>query len=179
RFGSDFAASVCLFLDHPQPGLPVNVAYWEQFHPFDGYFEGEKFLLTGYSPEVGIFVDHGPTPDAAFEAVYEKVCDEEAFSFPNRYMRLDLDDTGYPNAIMDRFQQLSEMGMTGRENQRRNDSPSTASIQHGRGLLEGHRRNAPDSDLGPGRSGSRAADSDSRTRRMVSVPEAGRSARRY
>jgi hypothetical protein len=178
RFGTDFAASVCLFLDHPQEGLPVNVAYWEQFHPFDGYFEDEKFLLAGYSPEVGIFVDHGPTPEAAFDAAYAKLCDGEAMSFPNRYMRLDLADGGYPNAIVDRFQQLTKMGMTGRENQRGDHPASTAPLQHGRGLLDGPKRDTPDSHLRAG-SRPRTPDSDSRAGRMVSVPEKGRSAGGY
>lgn len=111
RFSKDFAASVCLFLDHPVPGLPVNVKYPEQFHPFDGYREGEKFLLSGFSPEVGIFVDTGPTPEAALANVYDKLTDEEAYSFPNRYFRMDLMETDYPNSILKRYDALRDMGL--------------------------------------------------------------------
>lgn len=113
RFSKGFAASVCLFLDQPTPGIPVKTRHFDQFFPFDGYYEDGKFLLAGYSPEVGIFVDKGPTVEDAFEAVYEKM-GREAISFTGKWQRMDLGEEGYPNAIPTRFKELEKMGMTGR-----------------------------------------------------------------
>lgn len=164
RFGSDFAASISLFLDHPQEGLPVYVEDWDQFFPFDGYFEDDQFLLAGYSPEVGIFVDRGPTIEDAFGAAYDKLTNDEAMSFPNRYFRMDLAESGYPNAILDRWRQLESLGLTGREHSRRSDSTRTATLQHHRGLLDRPSGRASSSDFSTRRGYVRDARPDSRTR---------------
>lgn len=173
RFADDFAASVCLFLDHPVPGLPVNVKYGEQFHPFDGYKEKGKFLLSGFSPEVGIFVDCGTTPEDAIDRAYEKLCDEEAFSYPNRFFRLDLGDSGYPNAIVDRYHQLEQKGLTGREDSYRDDSASRTVLQHNRQLVHRPGRDRADSRVGPRGDGPRDAHRDSRAGGVGAVRASG------
>lgn len=129
RFSQDFGVSLCLFIDHPQEGLPVNVErFWDRFFPFDGYEEGGKFLLTGYSPEVGIFLSRGRTIESAFQSAYNDLIDEEGCSYPGRYLRMDLADGGYPNAVLDRYHTLEEMGLTGREDTRRDDTTRSASV---------------------------------------------------
>lgn len=134
RFRPDFAASVTLFLDHPTPGLPITEKGMEQFYPFDGYKEKGKTLLAGYSSEVGIMVGEGATPEAAFDAVYAEL-QQEAVSYPGRYYREDLADTGYSNAILDRWRQLDSLGLTGREKHpHRNDSTRGPAVSHRGGL---------------------------------------------
>jgi phosphoribosylamine-glycine ligase len=113
RFREGWAASLTVFLDHPREGLPVHLDEWwvEHFYPFDGYQEDETWLLTGYSDEVGIFVDHGPTMEAAYSAVWQKVVEEEAVSFPDMYYRTDLGSVDYENAPIRRWQQLQAQGL--------------------------------------------------------------------
>jgi phosphoribosylamine--glycine ligase len=113
HFRSGFGSSLTLFLDHPRPGIPVHVdpRWKDQWYPFDGYQEDDDYLLAGYSAEVGIFVDHGKTPESALLAVRAKLEDEEAVSFPDRYYRTDAADTDYPNSICRRHQELMDEGL--------------------------------------------------------------------
>ena len=115
RFRTDIGCSLTLFLDHPRPGLPVHVdeRYVDQFYPFDGYKENDDdtLLLTGYSDEVGIFVDHGATIEAAWKAVSEKIAMEEAVSFPDMYYRWDLASDNYYNAPILRYKELHKRGL--------------------------------------------------------------------
>jgi phosphoribosylamine-glycine ligase len=105
-FRPGYAASLTLFLDHPCEGLPVHLMDEEHYFPFDGYREDGQLLLAGYSPEVGIYVSMGATPDAALKAGLTAVRDHEMVSFPNMHYRTDLASTGYPNAILTRWEQL-------------------------------------------------------------------------
>ena len=113
RFRKDIGCSLTFFLDHPREGLPLHIdpKWEEQFYPFDGYKEDGTYLLTGYSDEVGMFVDHGATVEAAAKAVYSKVIDGEAVSVPDMYYRTDLADTDYYNAPVLRYKKLKSMGL--------------------------------------------------------------------
>lgn len=113
RFRSGWACSLTVFLDHPRAGLPVHLDEWceEQFYPFDGYKEDGQLLLTGFSDEIGIFVDYGPTMEAACKAVYTKVVEGEAISFPDMYYRTDLGETSYANAPIARYAAIQKMGL--------------------------------------------------------------------
>ena len=115
RFRKDIGCSLTLFLDHPRPGLPVHIddRYTEQFYPFDGYRENDDdtLLLTGYSDEVGMFIDHGATIEAAWKAVSEKVAFEEAVSVPDMYYRWDLASDNYYNAPILRYKELKKRGL--------------------------------------------------------------------
>lgn len=171
RFSKDFGASVTLFIEHPQPGIPVTREGYEQFHPFDSYVEDGRLLLAGYSPEVGIFVDQGLTPDAALDACYEKLLDESV-SYPNRYFRLDLASTGYPNAILDRYHQLESMGLTGRESTMSNHSARPAAIRDRRRLDRETRQTSGDSRVRDGKRGLRLTGAGSRAGRGDSLSQA-------
>jgi phosphoribosylamine-glycine ligase len=114
RFRQDVGCSLTMFLDHPREGLPVHVdaKYVEQFFPFDGYKEDDdQILLTGYSDEVGIFLDHGKDIPAAWKAVRDKIVFEEAVSFPDCYFRYDLADDNYYNAPILRMKELKKRGL--------------------------------------------------------------------
>jgi phosphoribosylamine-glycine ligase len=115
RFRKDIGCSLTLFLDHPRPGLPVHIdeRFNEQFYPFDGYKENDDdtLLLTGYSDEVGVFIDHGATIEAAWKAVSEKIAFEEAVSFPDMYYRWDLAADNYFNAPILRYKELHKRGL--------------------------------------------------------------------
>jgi phosphoribosylamine-glycine ligase len=113
HFLPGYGGSLTLFIDHPRVGLPVHVdrRYEEQWFPFDGYREDQDFLLAGYSPEVGIFVDRGKTPRAALLNVLGKLEDDEAVSFPDRYYRTDAADMDYDNAILSRYRDLESEGL--------------------------------------------------------------------
>ncbi len=111
RFRTDVGCSMTVFLDHPREGLPVHVdhATAEQFYPFDGYKEDDDtLLLTGYSDEVGIFVDHAATVEAAAKKVWGLVVDKEAVSFPDMYHRSDLWKDDFYNAPVARMQELKK-----------------------------------------------------------------------
>lgn len=109
RFSGRYAASLTLFLDHPVDGLPVKIET-DRYYPFDGRMDDDTFLLAGYSHEVGIVVEEGATPQAAMDAVLQAVQDEQV-SFTNMHYRTDLGETGYPNAILDRYEALQDMGL--------------------------------------------------------------------
>ena len=113
RFRKDVGCSLTFFLDHPREGLPLHVdpKYVEQFYPFDGYMEDGTLLLTGYSNEIGMFVDHGADMQKAWDAVWQKVVFEEAVHVSDMYYRDDLVDDNYYNAPMLRMKKLKKMGL--------------------------------------------------------------------
>lgn len=113
RFSPTVGSSITLFLDHPREGLPIHLdpRWVTKFYPFDGYLEEGTLLLSGYSHEVGIFVDQGPTIEAAAQACLDKLLTEEAVSIPESYWRTDLGASDYPNAPALRFQALQQMGL--------------------------------------------------------------------
>ncbi len=110
RFRKDFGCSLTFFLDHPREGLPLHVdpRWAEQFYPFDGYMEDGTLLLTGYSDEIGMFVDHGASIEAAWDTVWNKVVFEEACSVPDMYYRTDLGKDDYYNAPVLRYKALKK-----------------------------------------------------------------------
>lgn len=115
RFRDDIGTSLTIFLDHPREGLPVHVApeFTDQFYPFDGYKDDESdtLLLTGYSIEVGIAVDHGKTLEAAAKKVLDAVIFDEVVSVPDMHYRMDLGSTDYYNAPVLRYRWLQTHGL--------------------------------------------------------------------
>lgn len=113
RFRGDVGCSLTLFLDHPSEGMPVHVAeeYAEQFYPFDGEKEDDQLLLTGYSDEIGIYLQHGKDIKAAWEALKDEVIYKEAVSVPGMYYRFDLADDNYYNSPVSRMKQLKKRGL--------------------------------------------------------------------
>ena len=112
RFHSDIGGSLTIFLDHPRPGLPVHLddKWAHQFYPFDGYKEegSESLLLTGYSDEIGIFMDRGKTLEAVADKIYEEVVQKEAVSVPDMYYRYDISKTDYYNSPLLRLRELKK-----------------------------------------------------------------------
>ena len=113
RFRKDFGCSLTFFLDHPREGLPLHVdpRWEEQFYPFDGYMEEGTLLLTGYSDEIGMFLDHGASIEAAWDTVWNKIVFEEAVSVPDMYYRTDLGKDDYYNSPLLRYKKLKSMGL--------------------------------------------------------------------
>lgn len=115
RFRSGFGCSVTLFNDHPMDGMPIHVGEWtaEQFYPFDGRKEGEDDILlqTGYSDEIGIFVDYAETMEAAWDRVWNKIVFDEAVSVPGMYYRTDIGKDDYYNAPTLRYKELVKRGL--------------------------------------------------------------------
>jgi len=117
RFSKDIGCSLTLFLDHPRPGLPVHIdpRWAHHYFPYDGYkedgLEEHDLLLTGYSDEVGIFVDAGRTVEDAWKHLSEKIAFEESVSFPDMKYRWDLADTNYYNAPVLRYRELQKRGL--------------------------------------------------------------------
>jgi hypothetical protein len=109
RFRPNIASSLTLFLDHPRPGLPVHIEeqYADCFYPMDGYEEDGQMLLSGFSKEVGVFVDHGMTIEEAAKSCLDKLL-HEAVSVPDVHFRTDLGLTGYPNAPLTRYTALND-----------------------------------------------------------------------
>lgn len=112
RFRRDVGASVTLFIDHPRPGLPVNIddTVVEQFYPFDGYMEDDQWLLTDYSNEVGIVCDHASTIEEAAKKVL-KIVQSEKVAAPDAYYRVDIGASDYPNAPARRMAELKKRGL--------------------------------------------------------------------
>jgi phosphoribosylamine--glycine ligase len=126
RFSAEIGSSLTVFLDHPRTGLPLHVdPRWEDhFYPFDGYREDDTLLLTGYSSEVGVFVDRGTTVEAAAKSCLDKVRLQEAVSVPDLHYRTDLGGRDYPNACWTRYDALNaqwghSMRMVGGKNEGR------------------------------------------------------------
>lgn len=113
RFRSGFASSLTLFIDHPRVGLPLHLddKYVEQFYPFDMMVEDDTRLLSGYSSEVGVFVEYAETMEKAAEKCLNEVIFEEAVSFPDMHYRMDLGETNYYNAPLLRYRKLKQMGL--------------------------------------------------------------------
>ena len=110
RFRTDIGCSMTLFIDHPVSGLPVHVDEdrEKQFYPFDGYKANDQLLLTGYSDEIGVYVDHGETIEAAAHKVWNQVVFDEAVSFPGMYYRSDLWKDDYYNSPLLRYRELKK-----------------------------------------------------------------------
>ncbi len=113
RIRTGVGASVTLFMDHPREGLPVHVdeAMDDHFFPFDGYKEDNQLLLTGYSDEIGIFVDYGATIEQAWDNLWDHLVFDEAVSVPDMYYRTDLAKDDFYNAPLLRMKELKKRGL--------------------------------------------------------------------
>jgi phosphoribosylamine-glycine ligase len=113
RFRKGFGASISLGIEHEREGLPLYIHpdHCKRYFPFDGYKDKGDLLLTGYSNDVGIFTDFDYTPEQATEACVNKLFYNEAVSFPDMTVRLDLGKRDYPNAPINRHEALRRMGL--------------------------------------------------------------------
>ena len=113
RFRKGYGSSVSVYIEHLQPGVLLHVSpdTEKQYYPFDGYLKKDKMRLAGYSNEVGIFVDFDYTIQGSAESAYHKLFFNEAVSFPNMFMRLDLGKRDYPGSPDRRHEALRRMGL--------------------------------------------------------------------
>lgn len=113
RFRPGFAVSITCFHSKPRFGLPFYVKpRWEhQCYPFDGCKVEDDLLITGYSKEICIFVDHDYTIEQAAENCLSKLLFQEGVSFPDMEFRTDLGRTDYHGSVIRRYSALSSMGL--------------------------------------------------------------------
>lgn len=111
RFRGGFSASITCFLDHPRPGLPiyVNPRVVSNFYPYDGKKVGEDVLLTGYSQEVGVYVNHDYTLEDAAEGALTKLLYGEGVTYPDIAFRTDIHKRDYSGAPAKRYEALRAM----------------------------------------------------------------------
>jgi len=112
RFRSGFGASVSLRLDHPRPMLPIHIDddAHDHFYPYDLAKTGEQWVLTGYSPDIGVYARHGYTIKDAADLALADVIEREYISFPDMGFRTDLARCDYPQAPQRRYDALKAMG---------------------------------------------------------------------
>lgn len=111
-FRSGFGASVNLYTEHPRPGWPIVLSdkAKEHFYPYDLYKDGDDYLLTGYSGDIGVVTGHGYTIEDAAEKCYDILHRHRVWS-PDAGYRSDLAKCDYPSSPLKRYQALDAMGM--------------------------------------------------------------------
>ena len=112
RFRQGFGASVNLYLDHPQRGIPlwIDPKAERSFYAYDCYRDDEgELLLAGYSTDVGVYAQHAYTMEDAAATVLQGL-DREAVAFAELGVRTDLDQRGYPSSPLSRYDALVAMG---------------------------------------------------------------------
>jgi len=112
RFRGGFGASVNLGMEHLRSGWPMLIADAAETHyfPYDLYKEGDQFLLSGYSKDVGVVAAHGYTMQDAIESVHT-ILERKQIWYPDMGYRTDLGERNYTNAPIKRYEALAAMGM--------------------------------------------------------------------
>lgn len=112
RFRPGFGASITCMIDHPRR-LPIHIhdRYVESFYPYDLAKDGDDYMLTGFSNEVGVFTQHGYTIEDAAEEAINKLLHLEAVSYTDIDHRTDLHETTYAKSPRKRYDALRAMGV--------------------------------------------------------------------
>jgi len=117
QFRRGFGASINIYIEHPRMGWSIIIddKHAHGYYPYDLYAEGDDYLLSGYSQDVGVYSCHGYTiQDASRDCL--DVLKHQKIWFSDMGYRTDLADCDhgkrdYPSNPQRRYEALEQMGL--------------------------------------------------------------------
>ncbi|MDE1866126.1 MAG: hypothetical protein KGI08_00245 [Thaumarchaeota archaeon] len=108
KFRGGFGASVSLYIDHPQQGLPIMIKEdaMKNFYPYDIYEDKDGLYLAAYDNQVGVFTKYDTTIEDAGEGIINSIFVEDDIVYPDRALRTDIYKSDYPSAPIKRYRAL-------------------------------------------------------------------------
>jgi len=117
QFRKGFGASINLYIEHPRIGWPILIdeKVCHGYYPYDLYCEGDNYLLSGYSQDVGVYSVHDYTIQDASRNCLDTLKHQKIW-YPDIGYRTDLADCDhgkrdYPSNPQRRFEALECMGL--------------------------------------------------------------------